>query len=338
MQQTQSNPAKRIPKSIGTDAKLFGRYTLTDLIVALLPGVVVILLVQVVVPPEVQLLGLSIQTLGLPVAVFAITLGAGFVSLTPTYTSSLDWLASFVGFHAGSTEHDHHEAADLTLVERLHPERDAIERTDGALVGFVSVDPASMALATDPEWTATAEAFGDFLNTTVEFPIQLFSTTRRFPVETHLDHYEQRLSDPDVRANSRLETLIEQYLAWYGDELKRRRMTIRDHYVVVSVSPEEVRFEADSLAGRLASLPVLGGLASAWREPPASIAREAMFDELDARCRRIETGIRDIDGCSARRIDLEAALSLVRRFWTGQDDVIAANTIRSHSLIGGSRD
>jgi len=40
---------KRIPKAIGTEAQLFGTYTLTDLAVGLFPGVAVLLLMQVVV-------------------------------------------------------------------------------------------------------------------------------------------------------------------------------------------------------------------------------------------------------------------------------------------------
>ena len=338
MQSTHRTPSKRIPKSIGTDAKLFGRFTLMDMIVALVPGVVVILVLQILVPPEIAVLGYPVQVFALPLALLAIGFGGLFVSLTPTYTTSLDWLASFVGFHVGSTERDHHEASEHTLVERLHPDRDAIERTDDALVGFIRVAPPSMALATDAQWSATAAAFTDFLNTTVAFPIQIYSTTRAFPVEAHLSHFEDRLDDPDVEANPRLQKLIEQYIEWYGEELERRRMTIRDHYVVVSVSPSEVRYDSESMGSRLGQIPVLGNVLGLWARPPEALAREAMFDELDSRCDRIDRGLRDLDGCSAMRISLGDALPIVRRFWTGrEDDLDAAAQIRSTSLLGGGR-
>ena len=338
MQSTHRSPSKRIPKSIGTDAKLFGRFTLMDMIVALVPGVLVILVLQMLVPPELGILGYSIQIFALPLAVLAIAVGGLFVSLTPTYTSSLDWLASFVGFHIGSQTSDHHEASEHTLVERLHPDRDAIERSDGTLVGFIRVEPPSMALATDTQWSATADAFTDFLNTTVAFPIQIYSTTRAFPVELHLSHFEDRLDDPDVTANPRLQGLIEQYIEWYGEELQGRRMTIRDHYVVVSVVPAEVRYDSESLGARLGQIPLVGNALGLWTRPPEALARQAMFDELDSRCDRIGRGLRDIDGCRARRISLQDALPIVRRFWTGQEgDLDAAAQIRSTSLLGGER-
>ncbi|MCU4726392.1 hypothetical protein [Halapricum hydrolyticum] len=336
MQPPHRNPSKRIPKSIGTDAKLFGRFTLMDVIVALVPGVAVILVVQTVVPPDLAVFGYSIQVFGLPLALVAIAIGGLFVSLTPSYTTSLDWLTAFVGFRLTSNTAEHREASEQTLVERLHPDHDAVERIDGALVGFVRVEPPSMALATDTQWSATADAFTDFLNTTVEFPIQIYSTTQPFPVANHLAHYETRLSDPDVRANPRLQALIEHYVEWYGEELERRRMTIRDHYVIVSVEPSDVRYESESLAARVSRVPIVGRVIGFWARPSRALAREAMFEELDSRCDRVARGLRDIEGCRARRIPLGEALPIVRRFWTGHaDDLDATAQIRSTALLGG---
>jgi hypothetical protein len=51
------NPAKRIPKSLGTDANLLGTYTLTDLAVGLLPGVIVVLVTQIVLPSSLRVGG-----------------------------------------------------------------------------------------------------------------------------------------------------------------------------------------------------------------------------------------------------------------------------------------
>ncbi|MEF8976913.1 MAG: hypothetical protein V5A21_11875 [Halapricum sp.] len=45
-----TDPSKRIPKSLGTDTQLIGQYSLTDLLVAGIPGVIVILITQVVLP------------------------------------------------------------------------------------------------------------------------------------------------------------------------------------------------------------------------------------------------------------------------------------------------
>ncbi|ELZ20862.1 hypothetical protein C475_19723 [Halosimplex carlsbadense 2-9-1] len=331
------NPAKRIPKSLGTGTKLLGSYTLTDLAVALFPGVVVVLLVQTLVPSDLAIQGYRIDTFTLPVAGAMIAVGAVFVYLTPAYTTSADWVTSMLGFHAQSSEIDHEAAKEYTQIERVYPDRGAIERTDGAVFGLVQVVPPTMALATEEEWAQKAESFQDFLNTTVEFPIQIYSTTQPFPVAEHLAEYESRLGDPDVEANPQLESLIEQYVEWYEQELAERQMTIRDHYVVVPVTPAEVRFEQASLAEQLADLPVLGLFVRELFAPRAAVEREALIDELDDRLDRVRTGLRGIDGCTAHRIDATEATSIVGEYWSDESQEYGNldQVLRTRGMVGG---
>ncbi|MBX0297892.1 hypothetical protein [Haloarcula nitratireducens] len=332
-------PAKRIPKTLGTDAKLIGPYTLTDAAVALFPGVVVILLTQILLPSSFSLAGYPIQGLTLPLAAFAIGVGVLFVYLTPEYTTSLDWIMLMLQFRRQDRQEGHESAKTHTQIERVYPERDVLERQDGAFLAFVQVLPPPMALATDEEWAAKATAFQDFLNTAVTFPLQIFSTTQAFPVETYLDHYRERRHDPDVKANPRLAALIDNYVEWYERDLAARQMTIRDHYVVVSVTPSEVRFERESVLDTLAGIPILGLFVQAWNAPPIEIQRETMFEALEERVRRVESGIRDIDGCHASRIDSGAATRLVSEFWTGEEIEYGEmhEALRTRPLVGGTR-
>lgn len=314
-----TDPAKRIPKSLDTDTQLLGNYSLTDLIVAGLPGVIVVLATQVLLPSSVTVYGVPVTALTIPLAGLAIALGALFVYLTPGYTSSLDWLWQFLGFHWSETDCEHEEAKQYTQVERIHPRHNAIERTDGAFIGAVNVDPPTMALATEEEWDEKTEAFEDFVNTTVEFPIQVYSTTESFPTDEYLAEYEDRLADPDVKSNPKLEALIEHYIDWYERELVQRQMTIRDHYVIVPVTPEEVRFEHDSLLEKFAALPLLGILVQMCTAPSAVEERAAMVGKLDDRLRKVERGLRGIDECDAQRIDAEELTRLIGEFWAGHD-------------------
>jgi hypothetical protein len=234
----------------------------------------------------------------------------------------------------------HATALEHTQVERVHPEQDAIERADGTLVGMVQVDPPSMALATDREWHQQAAAFQDFLNTTVDFPIQLYATTRPFPVDRYLSKYEDRLTDPDVKDNPQLATLIERYTEWYATELEERQMTIRDHYVVVPVTPREVRFERESLTQKLAKLPVLGPFVQVWLAPRIEEERAAMLDALDERLRLVARGLREVDGCVTRRVSSGDATRLVAEFWSGEaieyEDI--SKVLRSEPVISAEGD
>ncbi|WP_135820857.1 hypothetical protein [Halostella litorea] len=315
---SHTDPTKRIPKSLGTGTKLFGRYTLTDLAVGMAPGVVVILVTQVLLPPSLSVGGYPVQTFALPLALCAMAVGGLFVSLTPAYTTSLDWIGTVLGFHRSDREIAHDAAKGYTAIERVHSDQQALERTDGALVGLIQVSGPTMALATDEQWREQAEAFQDLLNTVVEFPIQIYSTTQPFPVSEYLSHYEARLSDDDVADNSQLQALIEHYVAWYRRDLEDRRMTIRDHYVVVPVIPAEVQFERESVSQKLTAVPVLGLFVQAWFAPAKAAQHEAMSSALSERCRRLEGGIREMDGCSATRVATADAVKLLGEYWSGE--------------------
>jgi hypothetical protein len=312
-----TDPAKRIPKSLGTDTQFLGKYSLTDLAVAGLPGVLVVLGTQVLIPPSLTVQGVPVSALTIPLAAIAVAFGGLFVYLTPSYTNSLDWLGLFVDFRRSETEVAHEAAKEYTHVERIYPRYDAIERTDRALVGAVQVAPPTMALATDEEWAQKTEAFQDFVNTTVEFPVQIYSTTQPFPADEYVGRYEDRLSDPDVKSNEKLQALIEHYVDWYDRELAQRQMTIRDHYVLIPVRPEEVRFERASLLEKLAGIPILGLVVQIWTAPPAEEERAAMLEELDERRRRVERGLRSIEGCETRPVDAAELTRLIAEYWSG---------------------
>ncbi|GGL34202.1 hypothetical protein GCM10009037_17270 [Halarchaeum grantii] len=310
------NPTKRVPKSLGTESKLFGTYTLADAVVALLPGVFVVLVVQTVVP-AVRIAGISIHAITIPLALLAIALGALFVTLTPSYTTSVDWLLTVFRFHRTTRTFDHDTARAETHVERLHPRADAVERTDGAFVALVQVSPPPMALATDNEWARKAQSFQNFLDTVAEFPLQFFSTTRPFPVDSMLAHYERRLEDADVRANPRLARLIDSYLEWYETDRDVRTVTVRDHYVVVSVVPDDIQFDAGTTLERLADLPMIGFVLDVLFAPSIEEQRARALSLLEERVTRVESGLRDLDGCDASPVSTTDAVDLLATYWTG---------------------
>ncbi|WP_049935187.1 hypothetical protein [Haloplanus natans] len=336
---TTRTASKRIPKSIETDANVFGRYTLTDLAVGAFPGVVVALVLQVLIPPATTVAGYRLATFTLPATAVAIALGGIVVYLTPAYLTTAQWLGMILGFQWRPSHIPHPDTLAHTHVTAMHPDHDVIERTDGAFVGVIQVTPPPMALATDSEWAAKADAFQEFLNTSVEFPIQLYSTTRPFPVDEYLAHYEARRTDADVRNNPQLATLIDEYISWYRTELEQRRMTIRDHYVIVPVSPAEVRFEQQSLTQQLTRLPVLGVFIEAVCAPRQDEERAAMFEAVDDRVRQLRTGLRGIDGCDVERISASEAAEVLATFWRGEhvEYEDADRVITTRPVVGGSR-
>lgn len=336
-QQDAADITKRIPKSLGTETKLIGNYTLMDLVIAVAPGALVVLVTRSLVP-DITIAGTALQAIAIPLAALTVAVGVLFVSLTPAYTDSLTWSTSFLSYYRSAPDAGHTEAAEYTRLERVYPEWDAIERTDGALVGAIQIDPAAMALATDAQWKHTATEFTDFLNTTVEFPVQLYSTTQPFPVDEYLARYEARLDDPEVEANPTLQRLIERYLDWYRADLQSREMTIRDHYLIVPIRPESVRHTDTSIAQQLSQVPYLGPFVHAVTASPIAEERAAMAAELDDRLQRAERGIRELTGCSATRVPAADLTDLVADYWAASEPGQVretATTLRTTPLVGG---
>jgi hypothetical protein len=326
---------KRIPKSIDTGTHVIGRYTLTDLAVGAVPGVSVVLLLQLL-PPELTVAGYRVATATLPLTVLAIACGALIVYLTPAHLTTVQWIELMLGFQSRTTQLTHDAACEQTHVADIHPVENVVERADGALLGFIQVTPPPMALATDAEWEQKADAFQEFLNTAVDFPIQVYSTTQPFPVDEYLSHYESRRTDPDVQSNPRLATLIDEYVTWYRTELTQRRMTIRDHYVIVAVRPSEVRFDRESPIQKLTAVPVIGVFIKAVLAPHRDAERAAMFDAIADRLQVVERGLRAIDGCDARHVAATEATELLASFWHGEQIQYAdPDRVVSRQLVTG---
>jgi hypothetical protein len=89
----------------------------------------------------------------------------------------------------------------------------------------------------------------------------------------------------------------------------------------------------------LAGLPVLGVFVRAYFAPRAEERRDALFEELDDRLRRIRTGLREIDGCNAHRVDTGEAAQVIGEFWAGEPLEYGDmdQVLRTQTMVGGPR-
>ncbi|MFW5929043.1 MAG: hypothetical protein ACOCT0_01295, partial [Halobacteriota archaeon] len=291
-----SDPTRRVPKKLGKSDEFWRGYTLDDLLVGGTPFMLAVLLTAYVLPANLRNLGYALAAVGL-------VLGALAVYATPDYMTASEWVSTYAHYLHRPKEVAHvrydfdsrreqldlpesgfHElderTQDLTDVERVHVDHDSVERVDGAYVGAVRVEPANMALATDRRWRDNVSAFADFFNNSVEWSVQLYSTTAEFPVDEYLRRRERRLEDDDVAGNPIFRRLVEEWLDWYPRELEARGTNMREHYVVVPVRRDEVAGadDGDGLAGALADLPLVGGVFGAL-----SYGERLTEDEIRAR-------------------------------------------------------
>lgn len=331
--------AATIPTASGTEATILGRFTLSDIGVGLAPAAILVVGIQSVVPAGGSFLGVGSESLIFLGGCIGLFIGSLIVAVTPTYSTSLDWLRSIWAFLSGKRKRDHHQARELSQVRQVDRKLDVIERTDGAFIGMVRVVPVSMALETTEGWERKSAQFTDFLNATVDFPIQIYSTTRSFPIEDCLAHYESRLQDDDVQQNPQLTRLIQQYSDWIASDLRHAPPTIRDHYVVVTVSPSETVFEPDSLGERLARLPIVGPLVATVFGESMVARRGVMASVLEKRLQSVEAGLRDMEGCTASQLSAVEAARVIGRYWSGEDieGLPLDSALRARAIVGASQ-
>jgi hypothetical protein len=359
---SSSDPTRRVPKKLGESDEFWRGYTLDDLLVGGSPFIVAVLLTAYVLPPELRYIGYVLAVVGA-------VIGAVAVYATPDYLTASEWVSTYLHHlrRPTHTEHVRYDFAsareqrdfpesrfyevsertqELTDIDRVYKDQAAVERADGAFVGAVRVEPANMALTTDRRWRDNVAAFADFFNNSVEWPVQLYSTTTEFPIEDYLRRRERRLDDDDVSGNPVFRRLINEWLDWYPRELEARGTNIREHYVIVPVRRDEISGadEGEGVLDELADLPVLGGifgsLASGDGMPEEELQSRAL-DELDERLRMVKNeGIQNLDGCRAHRVEAGGLVRLLAEFWEGEpaDFADMDGAVRENPIVAGDFD
>ena len=359
---SSSDPTRRVPKKLGESDEFWRGYTLDDLLVGGTPFIVAVLLTAYVIPPEYRYIGYAL-------AFFGLVVGAVAVYVTPDHMTASEWVSTYAHHFRRPKEVEHvrydfdsvreqtdfpesgafevgQRTQELTDVKRVHKDRDAVERVDGTFVGAVRVEPANMALATDRRWRENVSAFADFFNNSVEWSLQMYSTTTEFPVDEYLRKRERRLDDDDVAGNPIFRRLIDEWLDWYPRELEARGTNIREHYIIVPVRRDEVVGNGDEggLLDTLSDIPVFGGvfgLFASGDEMTEEEIRARVLDELDERLSMVENeGIQRLDGCRAHRVEASGLARILAEFWEGEpaDFGDTDGVLRENPVVAGDFD
>jgi hypothetical protein len=326
MSNSNRDPRRRILDEFGADDEIVGidiNYSLDDLKL-FLPTMGLAL---VIVAGASNLGGTVAMLGGVIGAVGMFLVTAAIIYITPNHLTPQRWLLRIAGFlrrektktAVGSTPSKQTET--LTQVARFVPESDSLERLDGQVVAAVRIEPANMALATNEEWNAAADAFGSALNT-LEFPFQMHSSARSVAPEQITASYRDRLDDPDVAANESLEEIIDVYQTRLPAEFRTRGTSVREYHVLVPVSVRDVQLAERGALGKLESLPYVGGLLAAVGAESTGLSEVEIEshqqETLDTRLDDVRSAIRGLDECDCEVVPADRLATLIEEFWTGR--------------------
>lgn len=288
----------------------------------------------------------TLGAIGIALTVLLGTCGAVVVYATPDYLDVKQYAKTLTyylkqpaGINAGTVEEAAIETntslvqsyrADpttraFTHIERFYPEANVVERTDGHLVGAIKLEPTNMNFAEDDDWRRVTEACTQFVNQSLDYDLQLWVTTRSFPIDDYVQQLRDRQTDADVRGSPVLDAVIEETVQERPRMLEEAGTELVHYYAIVDVGPTEVinpkRGDKSALE-KLGEIPILGIPFQAFAGYRADLTeqrrRARMFDKVDHRLGTIESElIREIEGYDSRRVTVGEWVAMNQHFWEG---------------------
>ncbi|KDE56794.1 conjugal transfer protein [Halostagnicola sp. A56] len=337
--------ARKIHQSLGGTTAFFQGYTIGELMLFLTVAFVTVIAATFV--PS----ALTIPILGfgcmLTILLFLLH------KVKPDYLWLTEWLVVRFGWALKNKEYTHggednSEVRYLTRLNRVYPH--AIERTDGALVGAMKVEPANMALEDDDAWAKAVQSLSEFVNSTVDFPVKVYITSREVDQDNVVREHQNRLGDADVRSRPVLKRLLEEYVASNTNEngdVDSQTTTVREYYLITAVTDSDIeQFDetGDSVLAYLAEMPVLGRVFGRFQSDGLSDSRRDQLKEekLESRLAQLRRGGSSLYRCSISPVDAYDLARITKEYWTCQpeeyDDISSALgtfPVVSHGISDG---
>lgn len=304
---------------------------------------------------------------GVALTVFLMIAGGVLVYVAPGYLNVKEWLHT-VWYYTkqpievnniaspGKASDDSlleqaqatHSTSEFTKVRRFYQETKAVERTDGRLAGAIKIEPPNMDFATPDDWVRVMAACEEWANKSLEpdFEIQLYVTTRSFPIEDYIENLQQRLGDEDVRENPVFEAMIQETIQQRPQQIKDAGTELPHFYMIVDVGEGDIANPAGgdkSPLQKLADVPILGIPVELFTSLRGGVTerkqRAQMGTQLERKLQRIESNlIQGIEGYESRRVPVHEWAAMLRHFWEGEEPEFSADDqqIRTQPAVTGA--
>ncbi|WP_408960796.1 VirB4 family type IV secretion system protein [Natrinema sp. 74] len=336
---------RKIHQSLGGTTAFFRGYTIGELMLFLAVAFVTVVAATFVPAAlTIPVLGFGIM---LTILLFLLH------KVKPRYLWLTEWLAARFGWAIKNKEYTHGGEDNsgvryLTRLQRVYPH--AVERTDGALVGAMKVEPANMALEDDDAWAKAVQSLSEFVNSTVDFQVKIYITSREVDDDNVVRAHQNRLGDADVRSRPVLKRLLKKYVTANTTEsgdIDSEATTIREYYLITAVNDDDVeQFDktGDSVLAYLAAIPMLGRLFDRFQtDELTDPERERLKEEhLESRLTQLRRGGSSLYQCSVSPVDAYDLARITKEYWSCQSeeyaditDTLGTFPVVSHGISDG---
>ncbi|MCF2165450.1 hypothetical protein [Halobacterium salinarum] len=332
------NSQRRIPQQVDDSMHFFRGYSLDD-VKLIAPGALICIYASYAPP--------AIRTQCIFVGFMVAVLGAIGIATAPEHYKSSEWASlharhlfrqstykhlTYHYDHAQRTQKDSPDQAtlsglfatnertqDVLGIKRVQSSSDRrgntgfVQLSDDTLIGCIQIHPANLSLASSADWNKATNKLATKINT-IEFPIQIYRTSKSFDTETFLQPYQDRHLNDDVQNNPILENLLTEFLNWYPQELADRGTRVTEFYVIVPVERHEVASlqRSNGVTDQLAEWPLLGQFISTGEDDTSDVViRGRQQEELYDRLAAARGHFRELPGVEATRVDASEHAELI---------------------------
>lgn len=197
----------------------------------------------------------------------------------------------------------------------------AVEMTDGTMAGIVRVYPANLSLAEMATKIEAVKGLTNAVNRT-NFDFKIHYTTRDFDIESYLEPFAERRTDDDIQNSSTRAAVLDDFLAWYPQEIASQGTKKAEFYVVIGVEEREVKHTASSpgITDQLSEIrPFSFVLSGADDDTHEDVIRGRQRRKLAERLDKMKGRLREIDGVDAEVGTAEQHVSLIAEAWQREE-------------------
>jgi hypothetical protein len=354
-----ADASRRIPDKIGGTDALFenlpviGVVETSDAILPIVFTFTVFLISEALLPS-------SLGAIAIGLFILSVILSFLALFFKPNYQSLNEWVWSTITFQLeekeihkqirtdggisadGTPITDDEDTRERTRVSRIFPAADAIERTDGTVVGVVRLTGTNLDTATPERRRTVINELSNYVNSNLEHRVQLYLPMRKFDPTEQIQRLEDRRDDDDI--DVLFDEYVQDRINWMNAVASEAY--IREYYVVVPVSEFEVKTGAagsEQFASQLEELPagdILRDIHYAMFGARGTNLSERevktrQLEELQSRRREIANGMAVGSDNNTQIVEADELGVLLKEFWEGRQIRTAEseNFIRRRPLV-----
>lgn len=273
------------------------------------------------------------------ISVIAALLGTSLLFVKPSYMSVNAWLSSYRAYRnrekqltknirteSGETVtsvdlYPGDDTRQLTNLNQLHPHQNAIQLSDGTMLGMLRFTGSNLDMATRQQQIQVIDAFSQAVSSELSSRIQFYFPMRNVSLEETIEIYDSKQGQQD---SSFMNAYIEDRADWL--QSTSQGSYVRETYVIVPVDATDVvtKSTAGTTGGGIENLPggdILSDIALALQGGPDIQSdrelRQKQFRELDSRVDSVATSLSKGPSNDAVRVSGGKSVALFKEFWEG---------------------